>query len=91
MSLEQLLQEIRQRRLWLTFNHRGHLVLFANGAHVPLTIRQAIRSHSQSLQTLVQNGDYRVCENAQLHRQHWRYAGQQRYVCEACSRWQEVS
>jgi len=32
--------------------------------------------------------DVRVCVSPTWHRPYWRYAGNQRYVCEICERWE---
>jgi hypothetical protein len=91
MTLEQLLSEIRQRRLILTFSKRGRLVLYAPGVDVPLSIERAVRSHSQQLRRLIDRSDIATCPAPDTHRQYWDYRNR-RYVCLACERlWEEVS
>ena len=85
MSLEQLLSEVRQRRLMLTSGRTGRVILWSPNQYVPLSIRQAIHAHSYSLYLLMQESVISVCSNPDLHRNEWDYrAG--RYVCSACSR-----
>jgi hypothetical protein len=85
MSLEQLLQEIRRRCLVLTYGRSGRITLWSPNTYVPLTIRQAIRSHSQALQRLIASSDVSVCVNSGLHRQEWDYRAR-RYSCSICER-----
>jgi hypothetical protein len=91
MTLEQLLTALREMRLILTFTRRGSLTLYAPGVDVPLSIRQAVRSHSRALQRLIDRSSIEVCPNPGVHRAEWDYRNR-RYVCLACERlWEEVS
>jgi hypothetical protein len=84
MTLQDLLQELRRRRLILTYNRRGVVVLWAPNTHVPRRIRQAIRSHSHLLNGLLWSASIDVCASPDLHRQFWRYSGTQWFTCELC-------
>ncbi len=86
MTLEELLAQIRARRICLTYSRSGQLTTWP-GQRVPRAIRAALRSHSHELQQMIARGDIAVCENFDLHRQYWTFRGQQRYVCAVCERW----
>ncbi len=86
MTLEELLAQIRARRICLTYSRSGQLTTWP-GQRVPPRIRVALRSHSRRLQAMIAHGDIAVCENADLHRFAWYYAGQGVYRCEVCERW----
>lgn len=86
MSLEQLLSEIRQRRLILTWSQRRGLVLWAPNIYVPAATRRAIAAHREELIHLVEAADVRVCCHSDLHRHSWQHAGSQRYACQICAR-----
>jgi hypothetical protein len=84
MTLQDLLQEIRQRRLILTYNRRGHVVLWAPHTYVPLATRQAIRFHNRALLRLIARSETSVCANPMLHKKSWGYYNR-RYACDICA------
>ncbi len=81
MTLDELLEEIRARRLILL----QHGALWAPNTHVSLATRRAIRMHRRQLAQLIVAGDIATCPSRDLHRQYWRY-DQGRYVCDVCER-----
>jgi hypothetical protein len=85
MNLEQLLSEIRQQRLILTWSRRG-LVLWAPNMYVPAATRRAIVAHREELIHLVETADVRLCASPDIHRHSWQHAGGQRYACQICAR-----
>jgi hypothetical protein len=90
LSWVDLLRDLGEPGFFLTFTRRSRLVLWSPNQYVPQHIRMAIRAYSHMLRALVENADYRVCTNYDLHRQYWRYAGREGwYVCEACERLNE--
>ena len=85
MSLEQLLTEIKQRRLLLVPSRRGRVALWSPNTPVPLPVRRAVSSHSQELQRLIARSDIAVCVNPDLHRHAYSYQCK-RYCCDVCAR-----
>ena len=81
MTLDELLEEIRSRRLILTA--RGSL--WAPNTFVAQDVRRAIWMHRRRLAQLIVAGDIATCPSRDLHRQYWRY-DQGRYVCDVCER-----
>jgi len=82
MELDELLEEIRSKRLILL----QHGALWAPNTHVPLATRRAIRMHRRQLAQLIAAGDIAVCCSRDLHRQYFYHAGGGRYICEVCER-----
>ena len=82
MTLDELLTEVRRRRLILISNG----VLWSPNTPTPAAIRSAIVKHRPTLLHLIRQGDVRVCADAELHRPYWKRAGGQFYQCEVCAR-----
>jgi hypothetical protein len=80
MSLEELLSQIRARRLMLTYG----AALWAPNTSVDAATRRAIREHRAQLAALIQQADIRTCASPLHHRSYYRYVGDRRYVCEMC-------
>jgi len=90
MTLEQLLSEVRQRRLILTWSRRRGLVLWAPNTYVPAATRRAIVAHREELIRLVEASDIRVCPAQDLHREYWIHDGGQHYTCAICARLEPI-
>ncbi len=82
MTLDELLTQVRERRLILL----QHGSLWAPNTHVPMVTRQAIREYKGELLRLLTQADVRVCPNQNWHKAYWKHVGQGRYVCEVCER-----
>lgn len=82
MELDELLREVRRRRLILL----QHGVLWSPNTPVPGATRRAIVQHRPALLHLIKQGDIRVCADCELHRPYWKHAGSGRYVCDVCAR-----
>lgn len=85
MSLDELLQEIRARRLILLQGSRGRVLLWSPNTRVPLAVRQAIRRYNRELARMIARSEIYVCPNADLHRKSWDYE-LRRYCCNVCAR-----
>lgn len=85
MTFEQLLYEVRARRLILTYSRTGRVVPWSPGQGVPRHVRSAIARHNAALQMLIARSDINTCPNPDLHRQSWSYQVC-RYCCDVCAR-----
>ncbi len=85
LTLEQLLSEIKQRRLILTFNQHGRVTLWTPKQSVPRSVRLAVRLHSLELYKRITRSDISTCVNPDLHRASWSYQTR-RYGCDVCAR-----
>ena len=79
MTLDALLSEIRERRLVLISESE----LWPSPA-ITGPIRRGLRRHRKGLARLIAWSSIDVCPSRDLHRQYWRYAGQDRYECDVC-------
>jgi hypothetical protein len=80
MTLEELLAQVRDRRLLLL----QHGALWSPNQHVPMPTRRAIREHKAALLALIAEADIRVCASPSWHRAYWRRTTGQCYICEIC-------
>lgn len=85
MSLEQLLTEIRQRRLTLAFGRTGRVVPWSPGQRIPRQVRSAISTYNGELQWLIDQSEIVVCADPDLHRASWGYYVS-RFYCDVCAR-----
>jgi hypothetical protein len=75
LTLEETLQEIKQRRLILTYGRSGR----------PRPVRQAVTEHNRELHKLIMRSDVRTCAAPDLHRASWDYHNR-RYCCDQCAK-----
>lgn len=85
MNLPELLTEINQRRLILSYSPRRRVVLYAPHTYVPRSIRSAVACHNQELHRLIERSEISVCAAPQLHRSSWCYT-LGRFCCDYCAR-----
>ncbi len=85
MTLEQTIEEIRARSIFLPYSERG-LGIWAPGHSLPAALRQAIKKHQAYLLALVLMGDTRLCPAVQLHRPSWKYVGAGQFICPTCKK-----
>ena len=79
ITLDELLLQLRRRQLILISESEiWPSPLFTQ------EIKRAIRRHRQGLKVLLRWASIDVCASRDLHRQYWRYIGNNRYECEKC-------
>ena len=82
MSIDELLHELRQRRLILVSEHEVWPSPLLTQA-----ICRAVRRHRRGLTLLIQWSSIDVCPSPPNHRKYWRFVpGEQRFECEVCRR-----
>lgn len=82
MNIDDLLAQVRERRLIL----QGNAALWSPNTYTPQVTQRAVKQHRTALLRLISQADIRVCPSQNWHKAYWRYAGNQRYVCEICAR-----
>ena len=85
MTIQELLSEVRARRLILTWSRSGRITLWGGCTPIPCDLRQAVAAHNRDLQWLISRSGICVCTNPDLHRAYWSYQ-LKRYCCDACAR-----
>ncbi len=87
MTLDQFLQEVRERRLLLISERE-----IWPSPLVTRDITRALRRHQSGVAVLLRWSDIRTCASPTHHRKYWKHVGGQQYTCEICqSLLQEVS
>jgi hypothetical protein len=82
VSIDELLHELRQRRLILISDHE-----IWPSPLLTQEITRALKKHRKGLTVLIRWADINVCPSSPNHRKYWRYVpGEQRFECEVCRR-----
>jgi hypothetical protein len=79
MSLDELLLELRARRLVLISESE-----IWDSPRLTCAIKRAVRRHRRGLRELLRYSSISVCCSPPWHRRHWRYDGSGRFICEVC-------
>lgn len=85
-DLEETANLVKRYRVKLAYSQSGYAILAFKHPALPAYIRLAIRNHRRGLARMMADGDWRLCPAPDLHRSSWFYAGQGRYICNACQR-----
>jgi hypothetical protein len=86
MPLNQALNYLQHNNAILHYDNRVKVDLWTpnSPSKVPITLRRAVVKYSNELETLMHQGDVRLCPNANLHRKHYKYTGNGAWACEMC-------
>jgi hypothetical protein len=60
--------------------------LWATDNRIPPVLKETIKANCAEVRKLVMQGDVRTCVNPDLHRNEWKYNGNQHYICGICQR-----
>ena len=81
MTLDELLRQLRQRRLILISERE----VWPSPAYTR-DVQRAVRRHQSGLKVLIRWSNIGTCPAPGLHRREWYYKGDGTFVCGACQR-----